>query len=119
WLRLLRALGRLLRGLWMLLAHLVGGAFRAAGARARELDPAHRRDGVGLAVLGVAIVTAGGIWWRLPGAAGVAVVAVVRGGFGATAALVPVLLAGLAWRVLRHPDRAITSGRLVVGWTAL
>jgi len=112
-------LGRLVRGTWMLFAHLVGAAFRAAGARARDLDPAHRRDGAGFAILAAAIVVAGGVWWQLPPPAGTAVVAVVAGLFGAGAAVVPVLLAALAWRILRHPERASTSGRLVIGWAAL
>jgi S-DNA-T family DNA segregation ATPase FtsK/SpoIIIE len=103
----------------MIFAHIVGGAFRAAGARARDLDPAHRRDGAGLAILGAALVVAGGIWWRLPGPIGVALVAVVRGMFGSAAFVVPLLLAALAWRTLRHPDRVSASGRIVIGWSAL
>jgi len=103
----------------MLFAHLVGGMFRAAGARARDLDPAHRRDGAGFAVLAAAIVIAGGVWWRLPPPAGTVVVAVVRGLFGAAAVVVPILLAALAWRILRHPERVSTSGRVVIGWAAL
>jgi DNA segregation ATPase FtsK/SpoIIIE, S-DNA-T family len=103
----------------MIFAHIVGAAFRAAGARARDLDPAHRRDGAGLAILGAAFVVAGGIWWRLPGPIGAALVAVIRGLFGSAAFVVPLLLAALAWRTLRHPDRVSASGRIVIGWTAL
>ncbi|MGH8890686.1 MAG: DNA translocase FtsK 4TM domain-containing protein, partial [Acidothermaceae bacterium] len=117
--RLLKFFGRVLRAIWMAFAHLVGAAFRAAGARARDLDPAHRRDGVGFAVLAAAIVIAGGVWWQLPPPVGTAVVAVVAGLFGSGAAVVPILLAALAWRILRHPERATASGRVVIGWTAL
>src|SRR5665213_2917503 len=95
--RMMRAVGRLLRGAWMVFAHVVGGMFRAAGARARDLDPAHRRDGAGLAILGGAIVVAGGVWWRLPGPIGAVIVAVVRGLFGSASLVVPVLLGRLAW----------------------
>ena len=76
---LLRAIGRLLRGSWMIFAHVVGATSRAIGAKARDLDPAHRRDGAGLAALGAALVIAGGVWWRLPGPIGAVIVAVVRG----------------------------------------
>src|SRR4051812_34732677 len=55
-LRLLRALGIAVRGLWLGLAHVVGGSVRAFGRSARDLDPAHRRDGIGLAVIGLAVV---------------------------------------------------------------
>jgi len=56
----MRGIGRLARGIWMMCAHLVGASFRAMGARARDLDPAHRRDGAGFAVLGCALIVAGG-----------------------------------------------------------
>ncbi|HTC68021.1 MAG TPA: DNA translocase FtsK 4TM domain-containing protein, partial [Acidothermaceae bacterium] len=115
----MRGIGRLARGIWMMCAHVVGAMFRAIGARARDLDPAHRRDGAGFAVLGCALVIAGGVWWRLPGHIGLAIVAVVRGAVGSAAIVVPVLLAALAWRILRHPDRVSTSGRVVIGWSAL
>src|SRR5450755_2282598 len=115
----MRAIVRLARGLWMLCAHLAGVAFRAIGAKARDLDPAHRRDGAGFAVLGAAFVVAGGVWWRLPGPIGQAIVAVVRGSVGAAGTVVPLLLAALAWRILRHPDRMSVSGRMVIGWSAL
>jgi S-DNA-T family DNA segregation ATPase FtsK/SpoIIIE len=41
--------------------------------------------------------------------------AVVRGAVGATAALVPVLLVALAWRLLRHAADPQHRGRVVVG----
>ena len=115
----MRGIGRLARGIWMMCAHLVGATFRAMGARARDLDPAHRRDGAGFAVLGCALVVAGGVWWQLPGHVGLAIIAVVRGAVGSAALVVPILLAALAWRILRHPDRVSTSGRVVIGWSAL
>jgi S-DNA-T family DNA segregation ATPase FtsK/SpoIIIE len=103
----------------MVFAHVIGATSRAIGAKARDLDPAHRRDGAGLAALGGAFVIAGGVWWRLPGPIGSVIVAVVRGAVGSGAVVVPVLLAALAWRTLRHPDRASASGRIVIGWGAV
>ena len=43
----------------------------------------------------------------------------VHGAFGSLAWLVPVLLALLAWRFLRHPDRNAETGRLTIGGSAL
>ena len=43
----------------------------------------------------------------------------VRGLFGSGAWTVPILLALLAWRFLRHPDRNADTARMVIGWTAL
>jgi DNA segregation ATPase FtsK/SpoIIIE-like protein len=106
-------------GVWMALAHTVGAAVRAFGRHARDLDPAHRRDGAGLATLGLAIVMAAVVWWRLGGAVGHGLSAVVRSGFGSVAWAVPILLGLLAWRYLRHPDRNADTARMIIGWTAL
>ena len=59
--RLVRAFGRLFAGLWMLLAHAVGATVRSLGG-AGDLDPAHRRDGIGLASLAGALIVAVGAW---------------------------------------------------------
>ncbi len=103
----------------MLLAHTVGAVARVASSHARDLDPAHRRDGAGLSMLGVALIVAGGLWWTLPSPVGPVTVAVARGLFGAVAAFVPILLTALAWRTLRHPERNATTGRVLIGWTTL
>src|SRR4051794_23063107 len=58
---------RALAGIWMGAAHLVGGTARKVGSGARELDPAHRRDGLGLLLIGLSIVVAAREWWGLPG----------------------------------------------------
>jgi DNA segregation ATPase FtsK/SpoIIIE, S-DNA-T family len=106
-------------GIWMLLAHGVGAVVRGIGRSARDLEPAHRRDGIGLAAIGAAIVVAGTTWWHMDNAVGRAMTAVVRGGFGALAWMVPLLLALLGWRFLRHPERNADTGRIVIGWLAL
>ena len=106
-------------GVWMLLAHGVGAVVRGIGRSARDLEPAHRRDGIGLAAIGAAIVVAATTWWHMDNAVGRLMTAVVRGGFGALAWIVPVLLALLGWRFLRHPDRNGETGRIVIGWLAL
>ena len=55
---------------WMLLAHGVGAVARGIGRSARDLEPAHRRDGIGLAAIGAAIVVAGTTWWHMDNAVG-------------------------------------------------
>jgi DNA segregation ATPase FtsK/SpoIIIE, S-DNA-T family len=106
-------------GVWMAIAHTVGTAARAFGQNARDLDPAHRRDGAGLAILGLAIITAAAVWWHLGSTVGRHLSLAVRNGFGSAAWAVPILLALLAWRYLRHPDRNADIARMVIGWTAL
>jgi S-DNA-T family DNA segregation ATPase FtsK/SpoIIIE len=110
---------RLIARGWLLIAHTVGSVFRAYGQGARGLDPEHRRDGGGLALLGLAIVLASVIWWRPQGMATIALERVARGGFGVFAMELPVLVALLAWRLLRHPERNEDTGRVVIGASAL
>ncbi len=107
------------RAVWLAVAALVGGLVRRVGRTARELDPAHRRDGVALAVLAAAVVVAAAVWWQLPGSVMDAVRTVVTGSVGLVGWLVPVLLALAGLRALRNPERAGPAGRQVVGWAAL
>src|SRR6266704_2442781 len=103
---------------WVELAGAVGFVARHFGDSARELDPAHRRDGAGLAVLAAAIIAAGTAWWRLGTPVGRALTALTRGTFGVGSWTLPILLALLAWRLLRHPDKNAHTGRMVIGWAA-
>ena len=116
---LVRAVVRAVRGLWALLARAVGSSARTVGVSARDLDPAHRRDGAGLAALSAALVTAVAVWLDGGGVLGSVVAAVVRGSVGSAAPVVPLVLAGLAWRMLRQPADPESRGRLIVGWSFL
>jgi len=104
---------------WHGLAHGVGTAVRAIGHGARDLDPALRRDGAGLFVLGLAVVVAAEFWFGLPGTFGHVVQVGVSTMIGGLSALAPILLAAMAWRTLRHPDHNGPAGRQVVGWGAI
>jgi DNA segregation ATPase FtsK/SpoIIIE, S-DNA-T family len=104
------------------LAHLVGWLARAVGkqaASARDLDPEHRRDGSGLALLGLAVLIAAGVWFNAAGPAGQRVAGTLRFFLGAIAAALPVLLLVGAVKLLRAPSDEAHRGRGMVGWTAL
>jgi S-DNA-T family DNA segregation ATPase FtsK/SpoIIIE len=116
--KLLHALGVLVSGLFRGLAHAVGGLTRATTGGAKDLDPAHRRDGLGLLLLAAALIAAAGAWWHA-GSAGDAIAGVLEGLAGKGALLLPVVLALGAFRVLRHPESPGGRGRLLVGWSAL
>ena len=88
---------------------------RRVGGTARDLDPAHRRDGAGLLLLVAAMVVAAGVWWRVEGPVGTALVKVFVGGFGRLAWAVPLILLLAAWRVLRNPDRNAPASQLRIG----
>jgi S-DNA-T family DNA segregation ATPase FtsK/SpoIIIE len=111
-------IGRLIMAIWMGLAHVLGGIVRRLGT-ARELDSEHRRDGIGLGLLGLAVVTAAGVWWNLSGQVFDVVRSVVAGAVGTVSYVVPVLLLLAAWRTLRNPARNGPGGRQLVGWTTL
>jgi S-DNA-T family DNA segregation ATPase FtsK/SpoIIIE len=104
---------------WMLVANGAGFAVRAVTGGARDLHPHHKRDGVGLFTFGMAIVLGASIWWRMGNVAGRAVYDLASGLFGMLAWTIPVLVAMLAWRFLRHPERNSETGRVVIGWLAL
>ena len=106
---------RMLRGLWLGIAHLVGALARRIGSSARDLDPAHRRDGIGLALIGLATVVAAVEWWDLQGPVGQVVHAVVAGTFGRVGLVVPLVLLGLGVRILRHPQDTEAGGRIGIG----
>ncbi|MEO3777391.1 DNA translocase FtsK 4TM domain-containing protein [Micromonospora sp. B11E3] len=114
--------GRAVGAVWMGLAHGVGWAVRAAGrqaASARDLDPEHRRDGAGLLLLGLAILSAVGIWFSGAGPVGARLADTVRLFLGAISVVVPVLLSIGAWRLMRTPGDPEHRGRGVVGWGSM
>ena len=111
--------GRAIAGAWMVAAGSVGYVARSFGRGARDLDPHHRRDGLGLLTLGLAIVLAAGLWAHMDNAAGREIKTVAQGGFGSLGWVAPVLVGLLAWRFLRHPDRNSQTMRAAIGWTAL
>src|SRR5215470_16959180 len=112
-------IGRVIAAAWMVVAHAAGYGARALGRSAADLDPMHRRDGVGLAFLGAALVIAATTWWHMGNIAGNVMADAVHGGFGSMAWVMPIVLALLAWRYLRHPDRNAETGRIVIGGLAL
>ncbi|QCB93940.1 FtsK/SpoIIIE family DNA translocase [Cellulomonas shaoxiangyii] len=110
---------RIVRGIWMSGAHVVGGTARRIGRGARDLDPAHRRDGIAFTLLALAVVVAAREWWDLSGSAGDVVHNVVAGTFGVVGVAVPVVLLGLAVRLMRHPERAQANSRIGIGLAAI
>jgi S-DNA-T family DNA segregation ATPase FtsK/SpoIIIE len=112
---------RLIGGIWLILARGLGGVVRRFGQSARDLDEDHRRDGVGLANLGLAIVLAAATWWSPQTGLIKYFGRFVRDGFGTLAGLLPVMFALLAWRMLRHPGHngEGDGGRLAIGCGAL
>jgi len=112
-------LGRILRRVWLGLAHVVGAGARLIGRSARDLDPAHRRDGLGLALIAGAVVLIAATWFGVDGWFISWTSAISTAFLGSLNWLVPIVLLALAWRFLRHPQENATTGRLVIGGAAL
>ena len=115
---LFTALFRAVMAAWLGVAHVVGAAIRHIGHTARELEPEHRRDGVGLFIIGLALVVAAAVWWQLPGSVGHFTRTVVNGSVGLLGWFVPLLLVFIAVRNLRNPESNGPAGRQVIGWAA-
>ncbi|MGF9756558.1 DNA translocase FtsK 4TM domain-containing protein [Microvirga sp. 0TCS3.31] len=111
-------LGRGVAAVWLGIAHAVGGVARSMGQSARDLDPEHRRDGVGLFLFGLATVVAAAVWWQLPGGVMDFARSVTSGAVGKVGWFVPLFLVYAGWRTLRDPERNGPAGRQVIGWAA-
>ncbi|MFC6983327.1 FtsK/SpoIIIE family DNA translocase [Streptomyces cirratus] len=110
---------RLVRFVWLGIAHAVGSVFRSVGRGAKNLDPAHRKDGVALLLLALALIVAAGTWSNLSGPVGDLVTMLVTGAFGRLDLLVPILLGVMAVRFIRHPEQTDANGRIGIGLSAL
>ncbi|MFF7180896.1 DNA translocase FtsK [Streptomyces sp. NPDC008121] len=110
---------RLVRGVWLGLAHGVGAMFRGIGRGAKGLDPAHRKDGLALLLLGIALIVAAGTWSQLRGPVGDLVEMLVTGAFGRLDLLVPLLVGAIGIRLILYPEKPEANGRIVIGLSAL
>ena len=111
--------GRAARGAWMGVSHVAGGTARRVGATAADLEPEHRRDGVGFALLILGIIVAAREWWGLPGMFGDIVHAIFAGTFGLIAFVLPVVFVCLGVHMFRHPRGHQPTNRIVIGLTVL
>ncbi|MEL7976163.1 DNA translocase FtsK 4TM domain-containing protein [Isoptericola sp. F-RaC21] len=104
-----------MRGLYLGVAHGLGGLTRSITKGARDLEPEHRRDGVAFFLIALALVVAAREWWGISGTFGTVVHAVVAGTVGLAGVAVPVLLLWLGFRVMRHPERGQANSRVAIG----
>ncbi|HEY2204124.1 MAG TPA: DNA translocase FtsK [Pseudonocardia sp.] len=91
-----------------------GGLRRAAG-HTREIDPAHRRDGLAIVLLVVAVVVAAGVWFNAGGPVGAAVTTGLTTVVGTAALPLPVLLVGVGVFLMCTPSRPEVRPRVVLG----
>ncbi|WP_020637716.1 FtsK/SpoIIIE family DNA translocase [Amycolatopsis alba] len=103
-----------MRGTWNLLAKGLGTLARTVG-RGRELEPEHRRDGLALGLIALALVIAFGVWWRAAGPIGGWVEVGARSLLGAGAVTLPLVLTVVAVALMRSEPVPEARPRMVIG----
>ncbi len=106
--------GRAVRATWLMVAKGTGTTARSVG-RARDIDPGHRRDGIALALLGLAVVVAASSWFDAARPVGAWVDSVLRMFIGSAVVLLPVVTAGIAVLLMRTEPNPDARPRLVLG----
>ncbi len=112
-------IARALRRVWDGIALAVGSLARGLGRNAAALDPAHRRDGLGLLLVLLSVVMAAPLWFGAGGWFSNLVSEIVTQFTGAYDVAVPVLVLYMATRILRHPDDGPDNGRIAIGGSLL
>jgi S-DNA-T family DNA segregation ATPase FtsK/SpoIIIE len=87
--------------------------FLARGAK--DLDPAHRRDGAGLIVLLLALASLVGTWFKSQSILSDILYAIFYGAFGKIGFFAPIILGYFAFRIFRKPDDSKSLGRIIIG----
>ncbi len=98
----------------MMAAKGTGGAARSIG-RAREIEPGHRRDGIALVLLGLAVVIAASSWFDAARPLGAWVDAVLRTFIGSGVVMLPVIAAAVAVVLMRTEPNPDARPRLILG----
>jgi S-DNA-T family DNA segregation ATPase FtsK/SpoIIIE len=84
-------------------------------SRTKELDPAHRRDGIALILVALAVITAFGVWFQAAGPAGHWVDVGVRSAIGNGALPLPAVLLIAGITLMRSAANPAARPRLVIG----
>jgi S-DNA-T family DNA segregation ATPase FtsK/SpoIIIE len=107
--------GRVLGGIWRAIAKSCGATIRFITRGARDLDPEHQRDGIGLLLLIFALIATATTWWQLDNFFGRASYAFFYGAVGRLAIFTPILLGYFALRLFRAPQDRAATGRITIG----
>ncbi|MDQ4118066.1 MAG: DNA translocase FtsK [Actinomycetota bacterium] len=93
----------------------LGRAGGRAIGRTRDIDPAHRRDGLGFAFLVLAVIAAAGVWFSAGGAVGYWFTYGVGAVMGVAGVLLPVLLLLVGLVLVTTPSHPEARPRIVAG----
>ena len=113
------ALARAVSSVWRFIAKTIGSSVRFLARGARELDPAHQRDGFAFFILILALVAAAGTWFHADNIVSRAIYSLIFGGFGRIGFVAPLVLIYFAFKLFRTPEDKKAIGRVIVGTFAL
>jgi len=113
------ALGKGIAATWRFVAKALGNLIRLLARGARDLDPAHQRDGFAFLILILALMSAAGTWFHANNLVSRAVYSFIYGGFGRIGFFTPIALIYFAFKLFRTPEDKAAFGRVVVGVFAL
>jgi S-DNA-T family DNA segregation ATPase FtsK/SpoIIIE len=99
---------------WLLVAKGAGGAARSVG-RARDIEPRHRRDGIALTLLGIAVLIVASSWFNAARPVGQWVDTLLRTLIGSTVVLLPIVAVIVAVALMRSEPDPEARPRLVLG----
>ena len=97
-----------------MVARGAGGAARSVG-RAGDIEPRHRRDGIALALLGIAVVIVASSWFNAARPVGQWVDTLLRMLIGSTVVLLPIVAVVVAVALMRSEPNPEARPRLVLG----
>ena len=104
-----------LGGIWRILAKALGSSIRFIARGARDLDPAHHRDGAALLVLLISLAAFAGTWFHADNLVSRNLYSFFVGAFGVIGFSSPVVLLYFAVRLFRKPEDSHATGRITIG----
>jgi S-DNA-T family DNA segregation ATPase FtsK/SpoIIIE len=113
------AIGRGIAAIWRFIAKTLGSTVRFLARGARDLDPAHQRDGIAFLILILALLATAGTWFHADNIVSRAVYSFMYGGFGRIGFAAPIVLIYFAFKLFRTPEDKKAIGRIIVGTIAL
>ena len=104
---------------WRFTAKTIGSSVRFIARGARDLDPAHQRDGFAFFILILALVATAGTWFHADNIVSRALYSLIFGGFGQIGFVAPLVLIYFAIKLFRTPEDKKAIGRVIVGTLTL
>jgi DNA segregation ATPase FtsK/SpoIIIE, S-DNA-T family len=111
----LAVFGRAISKTWSTLAGAFGSSVRFLARGAKDLDPAHRRDGAGFLLIILAFAALVGTWFKSESVLSDLLYAIFYGAFGKIGFFAPIILGYFGIKIFRNPQDSKSLGRVVIG----